>query len=84
MASFIYETYVIRVFEKDKNTLYGYASNGPNEELEIVDYNDEGKLYDKYSDALEAALKISKDNPKYVFDIQPVFLDSDDMYELCR
>ena len=84
MASFIYETYVIRVFEKDKTTLYGYASNGPNEELEIVDYNDEGKLYDKYSDALEAALKISKDNPKYVFDIQPVFFDSDDMYELCR
>ena len=84
MASFIYEMYVIRVFEKDKTTLYGYASNRPDEELEIVDYNDEGKLYDKYSDALEAALKISKDNPEYVFDIQPVYLDSDDMYELCR
>lgn len=84
MASCIYETFVVRVFQRNTRIPYGYVSSGSGDDLKIVKHNDDGRLYDTYQEALEAALDISRANPEYEFDIQPVLLDTEDMYALCN
>ena len=84
MASVIYETFVVRIFERNTRVPLGYVSSGVGDDLDTVKHNDDGRLYDTYQEALEAALEISKHHPEYEFDIQPVFMDSDDLFALCN
>ncbi|MDT3387466.1 MAG: hypothetical protein LIR46_06875 [Bacteroidota bacterium] len=84
MASIIYETFVVRVFQRNTRVPLGYVSSNVGDDLDIVKHNADGKLYDTYQEALEAALDISRANPEYEFDIQPVLLDTEDMYALCN
>ena len=84
MASVIYETFVVRVFQRNTRVPLGYVSSNVGDDLDIAKHNTDGRLYDTYQEALEAALDISRANPEYEFDIQPVLLDTEDMYALCN
>lgn len=84
MASCIYETFVVRVFQRNSRIPCGYVSSGLGDDLEIVKHDIDGKLYDTYQEALEAALDISKRNPEYEFDIKYFLLDTDDLYAMCN
>lgn len=81
MASVIYETFVIRAFEDGK--LVGYVSSATHEPLWVVKHNDDGLLYSSYEEAEEAMNMIARVNPEYTFDVNTVFLDSEDMFDLC-
>lgn len=82
MASIIYETFVIRAFEDGK--LVGYVSSATHEPLWVVKHNDDGLLYSSYGEAEEAMHMIARVNPEYTFDVEVVFLDTDDMQALCN
>ncbi len=82
MGNMIYETFVIKVYED--NTPVGYVSSSAYEHLWVVNDKADGMLYDSYKQAEQAMNIIAKRNPEYKFDVEVVFLDTDDMQALCN